>query len=120
MKRFTGLLMIFLLFLSVSLMAGCEGRVKKEEYDAIKAQVEQLTKDKADLERKVGELTNQINTLTAENEQLKSQLAALAQPTPAPGEETISPDATPSAEGETEAPEEASPEAMPEEEAPAD
>ncbi len=120
MKRFTGLFTILLLFLSVSLMAGCEGRVKKEEYDAIKARVEQLTKDKSDLEKKVGELTNQINTLTAENEQLKSQLAALAQPTPAPGEETPSPDATPASEEETQAPEKVEPEAMPEEEAPAD
>jgi outer membrane murein-binding lipoprotein Lpp len=117
MKRFTGLFTILFLFLSVSLMAGCEGRVKKEEYDAIKAQVEQLTKDKSDLEKKVGELTNQINTLTAENEQLKSQLAALAQPTPAPGEET---QATPAPEGETQTPGEIAPEATPGEEEPAD
>ncbi|HWP90639.1 MAG TPA: hypothetical protein VNN20_00360 [Thermodesulfobacteriota bacterium] len=117
MKRFTGLFTILLLFLSVSLMAGCEGRVKKEEYDAVKAQVEQLTKDKSDLEKKVGELTNQINTLTAENEQLKNQLAAVTQPTPAPGEET---QATPAPEGETQIPGETAPEATPGEEEPAD
>ncbi|MGH7909099.1 MAG: hypothetical protein ACRENW_04525 [Thermodesulfobacteriota bacterium] len=84
MRKAAAMFVALAMFLSVSLSAGCEGGRIKAEYEKLKAETEQLTKDKADLESKIQELTNQVNTLTTENEQLKSQLAALTQPSPAP------------------------------------
>ena len=84
MRKAAVMFVALAMFLSVSLLAGCEGGRIKAEYEKLKAEAEQLTKDKADLESKIQELTNQVNTLTTENDQLKSQLAALAQPSPAP------------------------------------
>ncbi len=93
MRKAAVMFVALAMFLSVSLLAGCEGGRIKAEYEKLKAGAEQLTKDKADLESKIQELTNQVNTLTTENEQLKSQLAALAQPSPAP-EATPQPEET--------------------------
>ena len=91
MRKVTAMFVALVMLLSVSIMAGCEGGRIKAEYEKLKVEAEQLTKDKGDLENKIQELTNQVNTLTTENEQLKSQLAALTQPSPAP-------EATPEAE----------------------
>ncbi len=84
MRRATAMFVALVMFLSVSMMAGCEGGRIKAEYEKLKADAEQLTKDKADLEKQIEELTNEVNTLKTENEQLKSQLAAATQPSPAP------------------------------------
>jgi cell division protein FtsB len=108
MRKFTEVVMASILFFSLSLIIGCEGTVKKEEYEKVKAQAEQLMKDKADLEKRVEELTTEVNNLKTENEQLKSQIAAQATPTP-PGE------TTPTPEGETQPQGTATPQAMPEE-----
>lgn len=91
MRRATAMFVALVMFLSVSIMAGCEGGKIKAEYEKIKAETEQLTKDKANLESQVQELTNEASTCKTEIEQLKSQLAALIQPSPAP-------EATPPAE----------------------
>jgi regulator of replication initiation timing len=77
--------------LSASILVGCDTKTK-EENATLKTQVGQFTKDKADLQKTVDDLTNQVNTLKAENDQLKSQLAGGA--TPTPGAE-----ATPTPEG---------------------
>ncbi len=83
MKRATAMFVALVMFLSVSMMAGCEGGRIKAEYEKLKAEAEQLMKDKSDLEKQIEDLTNQVNTLRTENEQLKSQLLAM-QPSPAP------------------------------------
>lgn len=91
MRRATAMFVALVMFLSVSIMAGCEGGKIKAEYEKLKAEAELLTKDKANLESQVQELTNEASTCKTEIEQLKSQLAALIQPSPAP-------EATPPAE----------------------
>ena len=91
MRRATAMFVALVMFLSVSIMTGCEGGKIKAEYEKLKAEAEQLTKDKANLESQVQELTNEASTCKTEIEQLKSQLAALIQPSPAP-------EATPPAE----------------------
>lgn len=85
MKKFTAMSVVVAIFLPVSILMGCDTKTKQENA-TLKAQVEQLTKDKADLQKTIDDLTNQINTLKAENEQLKSQIAGAA--TPAPGAES--------------------------------
>lgn len=84
MKRATAMFVALVMFLSVSMMAGCEGGRIKAEYEKLKTEAEQLMKDKSDLEKQIEDLTNQLNTLRTENEQLKSQLSAAMQPSPAP------------------------------------
>jgi peptidoglycan hydrolase CwlO-like protein len=93
MKKFTAMSVVVAIFLSASILMGCDTKTKQENA-TLKAQVEQLTKDKADLQKTIDDLTNQINTLKAENEQLKSQIAGAA--TPAPGVESTP---TPTPEG---------------------
>lgn len=87
MKRFTVMLAVIAMFLSVSILSGCDTKTKQENA-TLKAQVEQLTKDKADLQKRVDELTNESNTLKTENEQLKRQIGGA---TPAPGGTTPAP-----------------------------
>ena len=81
MKRFTVKLVVIAVFLSAPILLGCDTKTKQENA-TLKAQVEQLTKDKADLQKRVDELTNESNTLKTENDQLKKQIAGA---TPAPG-----------------------------------
>lgn len=88
MKKFTAMVIIVAMFLSASILTGCDTKTKQENV-TLKTQVEQLTKDKADLQTKVDDLTNQVNTLKTENDQLKTQLAGAA--TPAPGAATPAP-----------------------------
>jgi outer membrane murein-binding lipoprotein Lpp len=87
MKRFTGTLIVIVMFLSVPILSGCDTKTKQENA-TLKAQVEQLTKDKADLQKRVDELTNESNTLKTENDQLKKQVAGA---TPAPGGAMMTP-----------------------------
>ena len=84
MKKFTAMVVVFAMFVSVSILTGCDTKLK-EQYQQVKAQIEQLAKDKADLQKTIEDLTNQVNTLKTENDQLKSQLAGGA--TPVPGAE---------------------------------
>lgn len=82
MKKLTAMIVVVTMLLSASILTGCDTKTKQENA-TLKTQVEQLTKDKADLQKTVDDLTNQVNTLKTENDQLKSQLTGTA--TPAPG-----------------------------------
>jgi uncharacterized protein YlxW (UPF0749 family) len=93
MKKFKAMVVVVAMFLSASILMGCDTKTKQEN-TTLKTQVEQLIKDKADLQKTIDDLTNQVNTLKTENDQLKNQLAGGA--TPAPGAEATP---TPAPEG---------------------
>ncbi|MGQ0793805.1 MAG: hypothetical protein ACT4NX_06920 [Deltaproteobacteria bacterium] len=93
MKRFTSLFVGVFVLASVAL-SGCDGKVK-EEYERVKAEVEQLAKDKTDLETKITELMTEVDAVKAENEQLKTQIAAAQAPAASPAPEGEMPQEAP-------------------------
>jgi chromosome segregation ATPase len=87
MTRFNILLIVLFLSFSFNLLSGCERGVKKEDYEMLKVELEKVQGEKADLEKKNEELTNELGEIKDENERLKSmqpETEPMDSPTPEP------------------------------------
>ena len=80
---------------SLTLLSGCDRGIKKEDYEMLKTEIDQVKTMKAELEQNMDELKtamtnlqNEYQTLLAENQQLKSQLG-IAEPMETPGPEPV-------------------------------
>jgi uncharacterized protein (DUF3084 family) len=103
MKRFNILLIVFFFGFSFNLLFGCEEGIKKEDYEMLKTELQQVQAEKSDLEKKNQKLANELSALKDENQKLLAENEALKsmQPETEPMESpTPEPSVAPTPEGE--------------------
>lgn len=95
MKHLSIFAILFTIIFSIVLLSGCDSGIKKEDYEMLKTELEQIKATNAELQNNLDEiktamnsLQNEYQTILAENQQLKSQLG-IAEPIETPGPESV-------------------------------
>ena len=95
MKHLSIYAILFAIIFSAVLLSGCDTGIKKEDYEMLKAELDQVKTMKVELENNLAQLNstltnlqNEYQKLVAENQQLKSQLG-IAEPVGTPAAEPV-------------------------------
>ena len=95
MKHLSIFAILFTIIFSIVLLSGCDSGIKKEDYEVLKTELDQVKTMKAELENNIDQLNttltnlqNEYQKLVAENQQLKS-LLGMAEPIETPGPESV-------------------------------
>lgn len=103
MRRFNMLLIVLFLGFSVNLLSGCEQGIKKEDYDMLKTELQNVRAENSNLEKKNQELAGELSSLKDENQKLlaeNEELKAMQPKTEPMGSPTPEPSVTPAPENE--------------------
>jgi len=95
MKHLSIFAILFTIIFSIVLLSGCDSGIKKEDYEMLKTELEQIKATNAKLQNNLDEiktemssLQNEYQKLVAENQQLKS-LLGMAEPIETPSPEPV-------------------------------
>ncbi len=95
MKHLSIFAILFTIMFSIVLLSGCDSGIKKEDYQMLKTELEQIKATNVELQNNLDEiktamssLQNEYQKLVAENQQLKS-LLGMAEPIETPSPEPV-------------------------------